>query len=552
LANMAFEVLVSVEKLVDASVTLTISSLIFGKKWSFDKQLKDWCFKHISTHLLELKQMPEWRECLRKTDHELSERWGGLMNKNAYLINVAEAAAEQRFVEGLAREMPYVSTEPSDRRHQSEETVSRIPLMQPPLTQVLTGKFAAGLESDRLATDEPVTENDEDWDEDSSKNTQSSNTTTSPYNTSNDLPLSIFGKEPNIKKLQRLLGVDQNSTDEIRKQEPWLNLSPAMDDYPGLSSPKARAVLGISSAQSPFAGKEVNKSSVSTPTKMKAKVRAWRNSASSGGSGSSGRSGNESFKSMTEDLREVVESLGYENVRVSLVGLGKCSFGCEKQTEYGYFTAPAEAPFSINGLEDGSTSGQICVRPLLGKEYASYDAFLIACFSPHPLVPILRTRKIVVGIFDAAVMTAVSLLRNGEKFGILTTGEGWREVLMDAVTSDSPGEPAALGDVRGRALLAGVECVGLDASELEGEEGRERGEVERRVKECARRFRDRDVRVVVLGCAGMVGMEGWVRSVWAEDCERTGGDGAEGARVRVVDGVKAGVGILQGLVRGQF
>lgn len=196
---------------------------------------------------------------------------------------------------------------------------------------------------------------------------------------------------------------------------------------------------------------------------------------------------------------------------------------------------------------------QICLPPLLQREYASYDAFLIACFSPHPLVPILRTRRIVTGIFDAAVMAAVSLLHHGEKFGILTTGEGWREVLTDAVTSDNPGEPAALGDVRGRALLAGVECVELDANELEGEEGGGKGEVERRVKECARRFRDRDVRVVVLGCAGMVGMEEWIRSIWAEDYERSGGNGAEeGGGVRVVDGVKAGVGILQGLVRGRF
>lgn len=298
LANMAFEVLVSVEKFVDASVTLTISSLIFGKKWSFDKQLKDWCFKHVSTHLLELKQMPEWRECLRKTDHELSKRWEGLTNKNTYLINVAEAAAEQKFVEGLARDMPYVSTEPGGRSHQYDEAVRVMPLIHQASIQLITGKFSAGLESDRLAADEPVTENDEDWDEDSSKTTQSSNTTTSPYDTPNDLPLSIPGKEPNIKKLQRLLGVDQISTNEIKNQEPWLSLSPAMDDYPGLSSPKARAVLGISPAQSPFAGKEVNKSSLSTPTKVKARVRAWRNSTSSGGSGSSGRSGRESLKSV--------------------------------------------------------------------------------------------------------------------------------------------------------------------------------------------------------------------------------------------------------------
>jgi len=42
---------------------------------------------------------------------------------------------------------------------------------------------------------------------------------------------------------------------------------------------------------------------------------------------------------------------------------------------------------------------------------------------------------------------------------------------------------------------------------------------------------------VCLGCAGMAAMEPWVRSVV--------GDG-----VLVVDGVRAGVGALQGLIRG--
>lgn len=45
--------------------------------------------------------------------------------------------------------------------------------------------------------------------------------------------------------------------------------------------------------------------------------------------------------------------------------------------------------------------------------------------------------------------------------------------------------------------------------------------------------------MIVLGCAGMAGMEQWVREVAPEN-------------VRVVDGVKAGVGVLQGLVRGGF
>lgn len=52
-----------------------------------------------------------------------------------------------------------------------------------------------------------------------------------------------------------------------------------------------------------------------------------------------------------------------------------------------------------------------------------------------------------------------------------------------------------------------------------------------------------DVGVIILGCAGMAGMEEWVR----EEVDSGGQTG-----VRVVDGVKAGVGVLQGLLRGGY
>lgn len=89
--------------------------------------------------------------------------------------------------------------------------------------------------------------------------------------------------------------------------------------------------------------------------------------------------------------------------------------------------------------------------------------------------------------------------------------------------------------------FAGVETTGLDATELH-EAPRE--EVRRRVMDAAGRLvrkgeGDGEVKVVVLGCAGMVGMEGWVRE-------------EVGERVRVVDGVVAGVGALVGLVRAGF
>ena len=92
-----------------------------------------------------------------------------------------------------------------------------------------------------------------------------------------------------------------------------------------------------------------------------------------------------------------------------------------------------------------------------------------------------------------------------------------------------------LGREKAERAYRGTETCGLDAGELHGG-----GEVERRVKDAAGRLvRGGGVGVVVLGCAGMVGMEEWVGDVVGEE-------------VRIVDGVRAGVGVLQGLVRCGF
>lgn len=95
-----------------------------------------------------------------------------------------------------------------------------------------------------------------------------------------------------------------------------------------------------------------------------------------------------------------------------------------------------------------------------------------------------------------------------------------------------------------RRVFAGVETLGLNAGDLHKEGGEE--QVKKAVMAATGRLINADpvmeTKVIVLGCAGMAGMEEWVR----KEAERRDN------KVRVVDGVKAGVGILQGLVRGQF
>ena len=156
-------------------------------------------------------------------------------------------------------------------------------------------------------------------------------------------------------------------------------------------------------------------------------------------------------------------------------------------------------------------------------------------------------RKPAVGIFEASVTAGLhlaSLVRH-ERFGIVSTGKVWEGLLTEAVgrmlgSSSSASEEEEEGgtsSAKGNPLFAGVETTGLNATELHDAP---QEEVRRKIKEAARRLMGRgNVTVIILGCAGMAGMDEWVREEVGEG-------------VRVVDGVKAGVGVLQGLVRARF
>ena len=161
----------------------------------------------------------------------------------------------------------------------------------------------------------------------------------------------------------------------------------------------------------------------------------------------------------------------------------------------------------------------------------------MACYSVHPLVSQLPSHFSgpVTGIFEASVAASLLLLAPAQKFGIVTTGAVW-EPLLTAGVADYLGAPG------GGERFAGVATTGLSAVELHDTAPEE---VKRRMVEATRGLvRKGNVGAVCLGCAGMVGMEEWVR----EGCVSELGE-EEGARVRIVDGVKAGVALLESLVK---
>lgn len=265
---------------------------------------------------------------------------------------------------------------------------------------------------------------------------------------------------------------------------------------------------------------------------------------------------------MTNTLIPILDNLGHGGI------------------QFDYFTAPAsesvtlpdgrvvEGVPSIDSGDDSVKSAFYCM-PFLEQLVSEYDGFIVACFSAHPLVGMLKEKvrsiedaessgvpselkvkkKYVTGIFEAAVLAALGVIssfqatpgpdwgkaQSRDTFGIISTGKVWETELSKAV-ADMLGNS---GDSTSTGRFAGVETTGLTAVELHTTPPQE---VRRRLVEATERLLKKaahPVGAICMGCAGMVGMEDAIR----EGCVRTYGR-QKGSQVRIVDGVIAGAGML--------
>ncbi|CBF89009.1 aspartate/glutamate racemase family protein [Aspergillus nidulans FGSC A4] len=266
---------------------------------------------------------------------------------------------------------------------------------------------------------------------------------------------------------------------------------------------------------------------------------------------------------MTSALVPILDNLGYTDIH------------------FDYFTAPQSETVtlpdgrvihgipSINSGEDSVVSALHC-RPFVEPLVEKYDGFLVACYSAHPLVGMLREaiekledaallelgptantkKKFVTGIFEGSIVTSLSLVSSfqltwdggfgksqaKDTFGIVTTGSSWKVELSNAVSDMLVNS----GNHKGSSSrFAGVETTGLTAVELHTTPPEE---VRRRIIEATERLikaNSRPVSAICLGCAGMAGMEEAVR----EGCIKAYGR-KQGSRVKIVDGVVSGAGML--------
>ncbi|RYP79550.1 hypothetical protein DL769_002914 [Monosporascus sp. CRB-8-3] len=236
-------------------------------------------------------------------------------------------------------------------------------------------------------------------------------------------------------------------------------------------------------------------------------------------------------------------------------------------TEIHAYTAPPAAPASINDAADIARSTEVVLADLQSEDRvpserpSAYDGILVACYSVHPLVRELRgSRRAVTGIFEASVPTALSLLpvpwslsssssspdndQQQQQWGIVTTGKFWEEHLSAGVQAFLGTSSDPRRDPRSR--FAGVESTGLKASDFHN--GVSPEVVREKLKGATKRLlKGGRTTVIVMGCAGMAGLEEIIRSAAAEEVgERFAYD-----ELHVVDGVRAGIMQLEMMIKQQ-
>lgn len=193
------------------------------------------------------------------------------------------------------------------------------------------------------------------------------------------------------------------------------------------------------------------------------------------------------------------------------------------------FTAPATAPLAIEGRADAVLSAADCFRalhPLLeDPSQPRFDAFLVACFSAHPLIPMLREEftQPCIGIMEASLYASRMC---GERLSVITTGQRSRFLHEDSINTTY-----GLGS-----FSVGCEAADVTVLELES---RPKEEVYAGLVSAAKRLVDRGADCICLGCAGMTEMQ--------QICQKAVGMGER--EVMVIDGVAMGVQFLVGLVR---
>ncbi|TIA20201.1 hypothetical protein D6C81_04369 [Aureobasidium pullulans] len=182
------------------------------------------------------------------------------------------------------------------------------------------------------------------------------------------------------------------------------------------------------------------------------------------------------------------------------------------------FTSPEPAPTAVEGNFDGVMSAAAAMRALIPIAH-EYDAFLVACYSDHALIRMLREEfdQPSIGIMEASLFAARTL---GNRFGLIATSKRSKAMHEDSIRHYGfDGFCSGVGSCN----------LGVLDFDLKSEE-----EVLGIMCGVAKDLVAQGADCLTLGCAGMTKLKKAVEDAVGED-------------VQVIDGVLAGVQHLSGL-----
>jgi len=196
--------------------------------------------------------------------------------------------------------------------------------------------------------------------------------------------------------------------------------------------------------------------------------------------------------------------------------------------ELAFYTGPPEAPKEIDGERTLRLSEKAVLPDLLKKNlHTKYLGYLVCCYSDHPLVHSLakETKAPVLGIMQATLLYSYANARLNKSF-VLTSTSGWNALLDAAIVSFTGTDTFPSKKFqRTRAL----DVLVLSLSDPE-----EFKKITDRVEKFLHEYRDDDIDCVLLGCAGMAGLDEKLT--------------AKFPGIVFVDSVKIGVEFLTGLM----
>ncbi|EEB09121.1 hydantoin racemase family protein [Schizosaccharomyces japonicus yFS275] len=201
--------------------------------------------------------------------------------------------------------------------------------------------------------------------------------------------------------------------------------------------------------------------------------------------------------------------------------LTKC---CPPDVSLEFCTCPKPGAAVIDSITEATLTAALIYQNILTPKLSgSYDAIVVACYSPTPLVEMIRESFDVpcLGIVQASIQSAMSV---GRRIGILTTTKRSELMLYELLKH--------LGI--SRTIIAGIQSSGLTVEQLATLPEEER--ISLLVSKARKLVLDLNADVVCLGGAVLASLRDLIQE-------------AIGPNIVIVDGVRSAVEQLATLVR---